>query len=71
MDKKYTNIEDVSTPNLIRMLDMDRYQDYAHQKMIEDELKFRRDRTKNFETAWSKQSEQLAFKELIDAFRGV
>lgn len=71
MDKNYTNIEDVSTPNLIRMLDMDRYQDYDHQKMIQDELKFRRDRTKNFETAWSKQSEQLAFQELIDAFRGV
>ena len=71
MAKTYTNIIDVSTPNLIRMLDMDRYQDYAHQKMIKDELKFRGDRTKNFETAWSKQSEQLAFQELINTFKGV
>ena len=71
MNKTYTNIMDVSTTNLLKMLDMDRFKDNAHQKMIQDELKFRRDRTKNFEIAWSKQSEQLAYQELIDAFRGV
>ena len=71
MNKKYTNIEDVSTPNLIRMLDMDRYQDYAHQKMIEDELKFRRERTKDFCTGWELQNEMLGFQSMIDTFRGV
>ena len=38
---KYNNIEDISTTNLWKMLDMDRYQDNDSQKMIKDELKFR------------------------------
>ena len=38
---KYNNIEDISTTNLWRMLDMDRYKDNDSQKMIKDELKFR------------------------------
>ena len=38
---KYNNITDVSTTNLIKMLDMDRFQDRDSQKMIQDELKFR------------------------------
>ena len=38
---KYNNITDVSTTNLIKMLDMERFQDRDSQKMIQDELKFR------------------------------
>ena len=41
MTKKYNNIEDISSTNLWKMLDMDRYQDDDSQKMIKDELKFR------------------------------
>jgi len=41
MEKKYNNIEDISTSNLYRMLEMDRFQDNDSQKMIKDELKFR------------------------------
>ena len=41
MEKKYNNIEDISTSNLYRMLKMDRFQDDDSQKMIKDELKFR------------------------------
>jgi hypothetical protein len=41
MEKKYNNIEDISTSNLHRMLEMDRFQDGDSQKMIKDELKFR------------------------------
>jgi len=43
MEKKYNNIEDISTSNLYRMLEMDRFQDDDSQKMIKDELKFRND----------------------------
>ena len=66
MDKTYTNIMDVSTTNLLKMLDMDRFKDNAHQKMIQDELKFR-----NYNLDWNKQDEQVAFQGMIDAFRGV
>ena len=41
MEKKYNNIEDISTSNLYKMLEMDRFQDDDSQKMIKDELKFR------------------------------
>ena len=66
MNKTYTNITDVSTTNLLKMLDMDRFKDNAHQKMIQDELKFR-----NYNLDWNKQDEQVAFQGMIDAFRGV
>jgi len=66
MNKTYTNIMDVSTTNLLKMLDMDRFKDNAHQKMIQDELKFR-----NYNLDWNKQNEQVAFQGMIDAFRGV
>ena len=66
MDKTYTNIMDVSTTNLLKMLDMDRFKNNAHQKMIQDELKFR-----NYNLDWNKQDEQVAFQGMIDAFRGV
>lgn len=66
MNKTYTNIMDVSTTNLLKMLDMDRFKDNAHQKMIQDELKFR-----NYNLDWNKQDEQVAFQGIIDAFRGV
>ena len=66
MNKTYTNITDVSTTNLLKMLDMDRFKDNAHQKMIQDELKFR-----NYNLDWNKQYEQVAFQGMIDAFRGV
>ena len=66
MNKTYTNITAVSTTNLLKMLDMDRFKDNAHQKMIQDELKFR-----NYNLDWNKQDEQVAFQGMIDAFRGV
>jgi len=66
MNKTYTNITDVSTTNLLKMLDMDRFKDNAHQKMIQDELKFR-----NYNLDWNKQDEQVAFQGMIDAFRRV
>jgi len=65
MNKTYTNITAVSTTNLLKMLDMDRFKDNAHQKMIQDELKFR-----NYNLDWNKQDEQVAFQGMIDAFRG-
>lgn len=42
MSKSYNNIEDVSTDNLYRMLNMDRYSDKDSQTMIKAELSFRR-----------------------------
>ena len=66
MDKKYTNIEDVSTTNLLKMLKMDRFKNPAHQTMIQAELKFR-----NYKSDWTNQDEQVAFQGMIDAFRGV
>ena len=66
MNKTYTNITDVSTTNLLKMLDMDRFKDNAHQKMIQDELKFR-----NYNLDWNKQDEQVAFQGMIDAFKGI
>tara|TARA_R100001015_G_C4535019_1_gene100373 strand:+ start:382 stop:567 length:186 start_codon:yes stop_codon:yes gene_type:complete len=42
MSKSYNNIEDVSTDNLYRMLNMDRYLDKDSQTMIKAELSFRR-----------------------------
>ena len=66
MDKTYTNIMDVSTTNLLKMLDMDRFKDNAHQKMIKDELKFR-----NYKPNWNNQDEQLAFQGMINTFKGV
>ena len=41
MNKKYTNIQDVSTSNLYKMLSLKQFQDDEHQKMIKDEIKFR------------------------------
>ena len=66
MNKTYTNIQDVSTTNLLKMLDMDRFKDNAHQKMIKDELKFR-----NYNLDWNKQDEHSAFQGMINTFRGV
>ena len=66
MDKTYTNIMDVSTTNLLKMLDMDRFKDNAHQKMIQDELKFRK-----YKSDWNNQDEQVAFQGMINTFKGV
>lgn len=52
----YNNIEDVSTDNLLKMLQMPKYQSNDYQKMIKDELKFR--------------DEGLSFDEMIDIFKG-
>ena len=41
MSKTYNNIQDVSTDNLYKMLNMDRYQDKDSQTMIKAELSFR------------------------------
>tara|TARA_R110002012_G_C11608828_1_gene607967 strand:- start:1252 stop:1422 length:171 start_codon:yes stop_codon:yes gene_type:complete len=35
------NITDISITNLMKMLDMERFQDKDSQKMIQDELNFR------------------------------
>jgi hypothetical protein len=56
MTKKYNNIEDISTSNLYRMLEMDRFQDNDSQKMIKDELKFR--------------DIKLPFDDMISVFKG-
>jgi len=52
----YNNIEDVSTDNLLKMLQMPKYQSNDYQKMIKDELKFR--------------DEGLSFDEMINIFKG-
>ena len=54
--KKYNNIEDVSTSNLYRMLEMDRFQDSASQKMIKTELSFRQN--------------GMSFDEMTNVFKG-
>jgi hypothetical protein len=56
MEKKYNNIEDISTSNLYRMLEMGRFQDDDSQKMIKDELKFR--------------GIKLPFDDMINVFKG-
>ena len=56
MEKKYNNIEDISTSNLYRMLEMDRFQDNDSQKMIKDELKFR--------------DIGLSFDDVVNVFKG-
>ena len=53
----YDNIENVSTENLLKMLQMPNYQSDDYQKMIKDELKFR--------------NEGLSFNRMIDVFKGV
>jgi len=58
MEKKYNNIEDISTSNLYRMLEMDRFQDDDSQKMIKDELKFR------------ESIIGLSFDDMISVFKG-
>ena len=58
MTKKYNNIEDISTSNLHRMLEMDRFQDDDSQKMIKDELKFR------------ESIIGLSFDDMISVFKG-
>ena len=50
----YNNIEDISTDNLLKMLQMPRFKDSDYQKMIKDELKFR--------------NEGLSFNRMIDVF---
>jgi len=51
----YNNIEDISTDNLLKMLQMPKYQSSDYQKMIKDELKFR--------------NEGLSFNKMIDVFK--
>jgi hypothetical protein len=50
----YNNIEEISTDNLLKMLQMPRFKDSDYQKMIKDELKFR--------------DEGLSFNRMIDVF---
>ena len=56
MSKTYNNIQDVSTPNLYRMLEMERFQDSASQTMIKSELSFRQN--------------GLSFNEMVNVFKG-
>ncbi len=51
----YNNIEDISTDNLLKMLQVSKYQSSDYQKMIQDELKFR--------------NEGLFFNRMIDVFK--
>jgi|TARA_Y100000114_G_C11545094_1_gene224469 hypothetical protein len=55
----YNNIEDISTDNLLKMLQMPNYQSDDYQKMIKDELKFR-----------NNENEGLSFNRMIDVFKG-
>ena len=52
----YNNIEDISSDNLLKMLQMPKFQSKDYQKMIKDELKFR--------------NEGLSFNRMIDVFKG-
>ena len=52
----YNNIEDISTDNLLKMLQMPKYQSSDYQKMIQDELNFR--------------NEGLSFNKMIEVFKG-
>jgi len=56
MSKTYNNIQDVSTSNLFRMLEMERFQDSASQTMIKSELSFRQN--------------GLSFNEMVNVFKG-
>ena len=51
----YNNIEDISTDNLLKMLQVSKYQSSDYQKMIKDELTFR--------------NEGLSFNRMIDVFK--
>ena len=55
----YNNIEDISTDNLLKMLQMPNYQSDDYQKMIKDELKFR-----------NNENEGLSFNKMIAVFKG-
>ena len=52
----YNNIEDISTDNLLKMLQMPNYQSDDYQKMIKDEIKFRQ--------------EGINFEDMIRVFQG-
>jgi len=54
--KIYNNIQDVSTSNLYKMLEMERFQDEAKQQMIKNELSFRKN--------------GLSFDEMTKLFKG-
>ena len=56
MSKKYNNIRDVATTNLYKMLSLKNFQDKASQKMIKDEIKFRK--------------EGVTMQQMINIFRG-
>jgi hypothetical protein len=56
MSKTYNNIQDVSTSNLYRMLEMERFQDSASQTMIKSELSFRQN--------------GMSFDEMVNVFKG-
>jgi len=53
---EYNNIQDVSTSNLYRMLEMDGFQDSASQTMIKAELSFRQN--------------GMSFDEMTNVFKG-
>ena len=52
----YNNIEDISTDNLLKMLQMPKYKSDDYQKMIKDELIFRH--------------EGLSFIRVLEIFKG-
>ena len=54
--KIYNNIQDVSTSNLYKMLEMEKFQDEAKQQMIKNELSFRKN--------------GLSFDKMTELFKG-
>ena len=65
MSKSYNNITDISTTNLYRMLEMDRYQDKDSQTMIKAELAFR-----NSKLDWHQNDNINAFNKMTNIWRG-
>lgn len=65
MSKTYNNIQDVSTSNLYRMLEMDRFQDSASQTMIKAEIAFR-----NSKLDWHQNDNINAFNKMTNMWRG-
>ena len=65
MSKSYNNITDISTSNLYRMLEMERFQDDASQKMIKSELSFR-----NSKLDWHQNDNINAFNKMTNMWKG-
>ena len=65
MSKTYNNIQDVTTSNLYRMLEMDRFQDSESQTMIKAELAFR-----NHKLDWNAEDNIKSFNKMTNLWSG-